>query len=85
MRKDKIPCGCCGGTGQVPLGEVYQKTLNGLRRLCRKKDGYAVANVHACWFGCSPTALSNRLRVLEYRGLATSEMHGRQKRYKVVK
>ena len=84
MAKVQIPCNCCKGTGKIEVTGVYLQTLAHLQRMTAKRagDNFVVANREYPWFQCSPTALSNRLKWLEQRGLATVEMFGRQKRYR---
>ena len=81
---DFVSCPHCAGRGVYKLTGIYAETLKGLRRLSARPEGYAVANMHAGWFGCNPTALNNRLRWLEEHGFATSEQYGRQRRYRSV-
>lgn len=76
----EIECHHCHGSGRLKLSGVYADTLAGLRRLT-KAHGWTTAAKSASWFGCSPTALNNRFRVLEAHGLATSEWYGRERRY----
>ena len=81
MANVKTMCGHCGGTGQVDVTGVYLETLLLLRR---RKPGHVVANQMHGYFGCTPTALNNRLAWLERHGLASSERYGRERRYKAV-
>lgn len=80
MTAIRIPCTCCNGTGKVELTGVDAETLAGARRYLSR---YAclVANRAALWFGCQPTALSNRLKRLELLGLLKAEKYGKQVRY----
>lgn len=80
-RMATVTCSHCKGKGVIPVTGVYKETLRGLRRLCEQSGGYCVANIHAAWFGCKGTALSNRLAWLEAHGLARSVKYGRQRRY----
>jgi len=82
MNTPKHVCPYCSGSGKVSLAPVYAETLQGVSRMCAS-SGFVVANLHARWFGCSPTALNNRLKRLEELGYLSSEMHGRQRRYTV--
>jgi hypothetical protein len=73
-------CNHCKGTGTVEVTGVYLETLHGLRRLT-KAHGYTTAAKSAEWFGCSATALNNRLSWLERHGFASSTKFGRERRY----
>lgn len=78
--RDLIPCGCCEGSGQVFLGEEYQKTLDLIRKSFRR-PAHVLANRDHKNFGCRPTALNNRLRRLEELGFLTSVRSGRVRRF----
>lgn len=73
-------CPTCQGAGVIPLTGIYAETLRGVRRLA-SRGGYVVANRDASWFGCKPTALNNRLAMLENHGYVYSEKYGRQRRF----
>jgi hypothetical protein len=82
-RNATTTCSHCKGTGQAPIPDVYQVTLDKLQRMTRV--GTACVAVRAAeYFGCSPTALNNRLAWLERHGFATSERFGRERRYRAV-
>ena len=81
MSKVRVKCGYCDGNGDVLLTGVYADTLQVLRRMTRR-HGYVVSNRDSTAFKCKPTALNNRLVVLEQYGLATSERYGRQRRFR---
>lgn len=75
----KRQCGYCQGTGQIKVTGVYAETYAILRKLRRP----VVAGRDAELFGCSPTALNNRLAWLESNGFAMSKRFGRERRYSV--
>ena len=77
MGKTLITCWNCRGRGKIELTGVYAETL----RLLRQRRAAVVANRDASTFGCSVTALINRLDWLEKHGLAHSERHGRERRF----
>ena len=75
---DHNTCPHCQGTGKIPLTGIYAETLDKMRKL---KFPFVVANQHAEYFGCQPTALNNRLRKLEEYGHVFSERYGAQRRF----
>jgi predicted transcriptional regulator len=70
-----VPCGCCRGTGQIPLGDVYRETIELLRRQSQPVNGAELARQA----GCKNEAMCNRLIVLEKYGMATSRRDGRER------
>lgn len=76
----KIACPRCRGSGHVKLTGVYASTLKTAFDLLRREP-YIVAGRHADQFGCSPTALNNRLAWLEKHGFLCSTDYGRERRY----
>lgn len=76
----KVACPRCRGSGHVKLTGVYAATLKTAFDLLRREP-FIVAGRHAEAFGCSPTALNNRLAWLEDRGLLSSTGYGRERRY----
>jgi hypothetical protein len=76
----KITCPRCRGNGNVRLTGVYLATLKTAFDLLRREP-FIVAGRHAEAFGCSPTALNNRLAWLEEHGLLCSTGYGRERRY----
>ena len=82
-RKDETTCPHCKGTGKIAVTGVYADTVFRLRQLT-KLYGYTTAAMSAELFGCTPTALNNRLAWLERHGLATSERYGRERRYRAI-
>ncbi len=79
-----LTCHHCKGKGMVELSGVYAETLRGVRRLCHQEVASVVANQWYKWFGCKPSALSNRLKKLEEHGFLRSEFFGRERRYFLV-
>jgi response regulator of citrate/malate metabolism len=78
---DRYKCPCCKGRGTMPLTGIYAETLRDVRRWCARPERHVVANRDAWWFGCSPTALNNRLAWLEEHSFIKSEKYGRQRRF----
>lgn len=76
----KLKCPRCCGTGHVRLTGVHAETLKAAFDLLRREP-FIVAGRHADQFGCSPTALNNRLAWLEDHGLLCSTWYGRERRY----
>lgn len=76
----KVTCPRCRGSGHVKLTGVYLLTLKTAFDLLRREP-FIVAGRHAAQFGCSPTALNNRLAWLEDHGLLASTCYGRERRY----
>lgn len=82
--KHYLQCPHCRGEGQIELTGVYAETLRGVRRWCARPERFVVANRDWKWFAApSPTALNNRLAMLERHGFLVSEKFGRQRRFKV--
>ena len=79
--KEFHECPHCGGQGQIEVTGVYGETLRIARQIAGKNGQFIVANRDAEHFGCKPTALNNRLSVLEKYGKVFSERYGRQRRY----
>ncbi len=75
-------CPYCKGAGIVTLSSVYLDTLLGVQRWCKGNKWLTAASA-ATWFGCKPTTLNNRLAILEKHGYLVSEVHGRQRRFRV--
>jgi len=61
---DKIKCDCCDGTGQMPLRDEYQQTLNALRRLKTPRTAEDLRPA-----GVTSNAINMRLLRLEKLGL----------------
>jgi hypothetical protein len=78
-----MKCACCKGRGRVPLAKLYANTLAILRRQSRHGKA-VVASRDAETFGCSGTALSNRLAWLQRHGFARSKLHGRERQYRAT-
>ena len=76
-----VECSHCKGTGKIPLTGIYLETLVAVRLHCRD-GGNVVAGRDAESFCCKATALNNRLAYLERAGFLSSEVYGRQRRYK---
>ena len=76
----KVPCGCCEGSGEVPLGAEYHETLVRLRRMSSSITGAQLGKK----MGVEPTAMNNRLRRLEELGLAKSTRVGRCRFFEAV-
>lgn len=75
-------CSACKGHGWIELTGVYLKTLETVERITKKKkSAFIVANQDAEQFGCTPTALNNRLAKLEQHGYLFSQRFGRQRRF----
>lgn len=72
-----VPCGCCRGTGRVPLGDEYAATLAALARL-----GEASGADMGRALGIKFTAANNRLAALEKHGLAVSRRAGRKRLFR---
>lgn len=68
-----VKCSRCRGKGFVALTGVYADTL----ALVKRNPGLNGAQL-AELAGCKATAMNNRLRALEDRGLASGEQYGRQ-------
>ena len=76
MGKVTIKCGCCKGTGRVPLTGTYKKTLALLKQATRNKpEAYAASLAQID--GCNATAMNNRLARLVELGLAKARRDGR--------
>jgi predicted transcriptional regulator len=73
--REMVPCGCCRGTGVVPLASTHAATLALLRRQGEPINGANLAKLA----GCSSEAMCNRLLKLEEYGLAEGEHDGRQR------
>lgn len=71
-------CPACKGHGWIELTGVYLETL---KIILKAKTTQVVANRDHWFFGCSPTALNNRLARLEQMGYLKSERCGRQRRF----
>jgi hypothetical protein len=67
-----VECTHCGGSGSIELTGVYAETLN-LVILHPGRNGAALAGIA----GCEPTAMNNRLRAMERRGVVTGKRFGR--------
>jgi len=76
----EVECQHCNGSGRVPLKGVYLETYSKLQRMTRAGTPCVAARA-AEYFGCKPTALNNRLAWLQEHSLASSEKHGRERRY----
>jgi hypothetical protein len=79
--RPKVPCGCCGGTGRVPLGIQQGKTLDLLRKQTELMNGAQLAKLAKC----SNEAMCNRLVQLEEYGLAKSARYGRERLWEAVR
>lgn len=73
-----IPCSRCAGTGHVEFTGEYADTLAALRKLGGEVTGAEFGRQ----VGIKPTAMSNRLAILERMGFAVSRVYGRKKFYK---
>lgn len=67
-------CRCCGGTGREEVTGLYAETYWLLKKHA-PCSGAELARVD----GCKPTAMNNRLSVLEQHGLVTSHKSGRRR------
>ena len=72
-KQTTVVCGCCGGTGRVPLSSLYLETLALLR-----KHGPTTGAALSKIAGCKATAMNNRLKGLERHGLAKGRRDGRK-------
>lgn len=75
-----VPCPRCHGCGTVELVGVHAETLALLRAQAVERNGAALARLA----GVAPTAMNNRLIVLERLGLATGRQAGRQRLWRAV-
>lgn len=75
-----IPCSHCRGTGSVEFTGEYADTLAILRNLGGEVTGAELSRQ----FGIAPTAMNNRLVILERMGLAVSRAYGRKKFYRAT-
>ena len=75
-----IPCGCCRGTGRIPLTGRYAETLALLRKQKREVSGAELARLA----GIRGEAMCNRLVPLERHGLATSRRDGVRRMWKAT-
>lgn len=85
MKPSKKPsalvyCPTCNATGLVSLTGIYLDTLLLLRKQRKPITGAAFALVA----GCKPTAMNNRLAMLEKYKLVKSERYGRMRLYAAV-
>lgn len=78
--KTSHACPHCKGKGVVELTGVYAETLAMLRSTSGPITGASLARES----GCKATAMNNRLAVLERLGYASSERHGRERRFRAI-
>ena len=74
-----IQCSCCNGQGVTPVTGKYLEAYELLSQM-PNATGAQLAIVA----GIQPTAMNNRLSWLATKGLATSELYGKEKRYKIL-
>lgn len=70
-------CGHCNGTGEVPLSDLFIKTLR-LVRQASEATGADLARLD----GCKATAMNMRLTQLEKMGFIVSRCCGRRRLYR---
>lgn len=75
-------CGHCDGRGTVPVTGEYSDTLDLLRKLFRSRDEITGAEL-ARIARIKPTAMNNRLAVLEKFGFLRSRVWGRKRLYRI--
>jgi predicted transcriptional regulator len=75
------PCPYCRGTGRWPIGNEYFATYIALMNA---GEIHAAELAHRMRNPCQPTAMNNRLAMLEKKGLATSRIDGRKRLYTAV-
>lgn len=76
----KHACPFCRGTGLTPLTTVYRETLAVVRGIKREVTGAELSRTLAA----KPTAVNNRLAVLERHGYLTSRVDGRRRLYRTT-
>ena len=74
-------CPYCRGSGAVPIGDEYFATYIALS-MAGEIHGAELAKRMSV--PCRATAMSNRLAMLEKKGLATSRRVGRKRMYTAV-
>lgn len=79
MEPVRVRCNCCKGSGAVELTGVHLETYRAL-----EKAGETWAAKLAPEMNCKPEAMSNRLAVLEAKGVAVHRAFGRMKLYRVA-
>ncbi len=75
-----IRCHLCHGSGKVVLTGEYLSTFLALAQQKTEVTGAALART----LSVRPTAMNNRLAVLERHGLATSRRCGRKRLYRAA-
>ncbi len=73
-------CPYCRGVGRMPLAREYQATWDALAASEDEMSGAELGR----WMGVQPTAMNNRLALLEQKGFATSRVVGRRRLFKAV-
>ena len=75
-------CGHCKGRGTIPVTGEYSDTLYLLRKVFRSYDEITGAEL-ADIAGIKPTAMNNRLAILEKFGFLRSRIWGRKRFYRI--
>lgn len=74
-------CPCCGGSGRVPLPDVYAETLRLLREQPGEINGAGLARLA----GCAVTTMNNRLVRLESWGIVAGRVNGRERLWSLTR